>query len=239
MASISSSLVAGASSQVAVARALQSEPAVPTMAFGKAEWGEHFGDIGVEPPLPPNSEEILNSPCPFWPGKKVRETHLLTLIPATVNGSPLTLNSLGELIKAPKAGHKTEYRYHNDYVKKELGDQSTSSHWALMTRDVVPESRNKNNAAQKKLIASYAQKSGQPYVLPKALDAAVSILMEHVSTGKRLYKDSPWTYTRCQESVNEDQWPVAIGGFAAGGLVVIYDGRWDVDDVGVGGFRKF
>ena len=73
---------------------------IPSIAFGKAEWWKYFGYIGVEPPLPINIEEILNEPCSFWPGKKVKETHLLVLIPNTVNGKAFTMNYLGELIRS-------------------------------------------------------------------------------------------------------------------------------------------
>src|SRR3981189_1843179 len=54
------------------------------IAFGKAMWAKYFGDSGIEPPLPSTIPEILNSRCPFWPDKKVRQTHLLVLIPETV-----------------------------------------------------------------------------------------------------------------------------------------------------------
>ncbi|MGZ6330812.1 MAG: SH3 domain-containing protein, partial [Parachlamydiaceae bacterium] len=54
-------------------------PQIPisSIAFGKAKWATYFGDIGEEPPLPNNIQTILSSPCPFWPNKKVEETHLL------------------------------------------------------------------------------------------------------------------------------------------------------------------
>jgi len=60
--------------------------ALPPMAFGAADWKKYFGDVGVEPPLPANIDAILNGPCPIWSGKKVKETHLLMLVPSTVNG---------------------------------------------------------------------------------------------------------------------------------------------------------
>ena len=61
-------------------------------ALGKKEWEKYFGDIGIEPPLPSNIEDILNEPCSFWPDKKIKETHLLVLIPNTVNGKPFTID---------------------------------------------------------------------------------------------------------------------------------------------------
>ena len=213
------------------------QTAVPEMAFGKAKWNQYFGDIGTEPPLPHNIEQILNRACIFYPGKKVRDTHLLVLIPQAVNGKAFCLDSLKELIKSPKTGSKTDYRYYDGSVKNELGAKSTSSHWALMTRDVIPNSRSKTYDDQKTLVASHASRSGIPYELPTALDAATAILMEHVQKGNRLYSDDPYTYTRCQEKVNKTQWPVAIGSFSSGGLDVSSDlgyGR-----IGVGCVQKF
>ena len=208
------------------------------IAFGAKKWNQYFGNVGAEPPLPPNIESILNSPCLFWPGKKVFETHLLILIPATVNGKPFTLNSLQELIQNPKDGHKAQYKCYTDYVRNELGNQSTPSDWVLMTRDVIPNSRSKSYEDQKKLVTTYVQISGQPYELPMTLDVVTCILMEHVQTGIKLYSDSPCTLTRCQEKVANNQCPVAIGGFAAGGLVV--SSQWS-DHVyyGVGISRRF
>jgi hypothetical protein len=78
------------------------KPAKPASAFGAAEWAAYLGEVGAEPPLPAHLASLLSSPCPFWPGKRVEETHLLCLIPATVNGRPLTLMALGELVQAPK-----------------------------------------------------------------------------------------------------------------------------------------
>ena len=91
------------------ARIEQTRLKVPQCAFGKEKWEEYFGDVGVEPALPPNILEILSSPCPFWPGKKVEETHLLVLIPEKVNGKPLTLKTLGELVQHNLKGTSSKY----------------------------------------------------------------------------------------------------------------------------------
>lgn len=73
---------------------------VEALAFGPEKWKKHFGvDVGEVPPIPVNMYQILNSSCPFWPEKKVGETHLLALIPLTVNGQYFTLKSLIELIQ--------------------------------------------------------------------------------------------------------------------------------------------
>ena len=219
--------------------------------FGKSQWGTCFGDIGAEPPLPDNIREILDSPCVFWPDKKVRETHVLVLIPNTINGNPFDLNYLSELINKPKAGYETQYRFYDNYVKKDLGAKSYPSHWVLMTRDLIPGSQNKSYKDIKAHIQSHAQQSKIPYELPTALEAATTILMEHVKTGEKLYSGDdrllyPFlrryngSFTVCQEKVNDNQWPVAIGGFSSGGLGVKHDGYWcDAYDGGVGCVRKF
>ena len=81
--------------------ALWAEAIRREVAFGKEAWAKYFGDVGIEPPLPTDIVKILKAPCPYWPTKKVIETHLLVLIPETINRRPLTLTSLGELIKKP------------------------------------------------------------------------------------------------------------------------------------------
>ena len=113
-----------------------------SIAFGKAEWAKYFGNVGIEPPLPPNIDEILNSPCPIWPEKKIHETHLLTLIPTTVAREPLTLKILEKFMKKPKQGPAAKYKR---FDLGEYQDQpATESHWTLFTRDVIPNSRQKN-----------------------------------------------------------------------------------------------
>jgi hypothetical protein len=218
---------------------------IPPQAFGRQEWSQYFGEVGEEPFLPSDIDEILNGPCPFWPGKAVKDTHLLVLIPSTVAGKPFSLDLLGELVKRPKGrGRSTRYRFYDSDIQAALGTRSSGgSYWILMTRDVLEGSRSRRYAAQKALIAARARESGLPYVLPSALEAATAILSHYVRSGERLYTDAPWTYTRCQELIN-GEYPVIVGGFSLGGLAVNYfyychDGSRDSDTRGVASLRKF
>jgi NLR family CARD domain-containing protein 3 len=216
--------------------------------LGEAEWKHYFGDVGSAPPLPSDMATILDGPCPFWPGKQVKDTHLLVLVPATVAEKPFTLDLLRELIKSPKGGgHKTKYRSYAAAIERELGAQSPrSSYWMLMTRDVLPDSRDKTYDAQKELVAGYASRESVPYELPSVLEAATAILLHHAREGERLFGDDPWTYTRCQEVVvdghNPEEvahgYPTVVGGFSYKGLYVNYDYS-DFDSRGVSGLRKF
>jgi hypothetical protein len=220
--------------------------------FGEAEWGHYFGDVDSAPPLPSDMAAILDGPCPFWrndsnfwlsklffPNQKVRDTHLLVLIPATVGGVPFTLNLLGELIQHPKhGGYRTQYHPYGEQTKAQIGAASPPrSYWVLMTRTVLPDSRSKTYEAQKEMVAAHAGRAGLPYELPHALEAATAILMHHAREGKRLFRKDPLTYTRCQEVVNG--FPVTVGGFSSGGLFVSY--HYDVhhDAHGASCLRKF
>ena len=207
---------------------------IPSIAFGKDEWGKYFGDVGTEPPLPANIENILNEPCPFWPDKKVKETHLLVLIPNTVNGKAFTMNYLGELIRKPKSGHSTRYRFYSKYAKEAVGEKSYPSHWLLMTRDIILGSRDKYINECSDMIANHRKKTGIPYELPNLLEATASILMNYVRTGERLYPYDPLTFTFSQD-VDKENYPLIVGGFALGGLSVRNYGS----HLGVAGCRKF
>ncbi len=209
-------------------------------AFGPKEWFIHFGaHLRNVPRLPSNIAEILNSSCPIWPSKKVHETHLLTLIPDTINNQPFTLKTLGKLIQQPKTGPATQFEY------LDLGEYHdnpvTRSYWVLMSRDVLEGSRNKSYQTQFDQVDSLAQKTDVPYAAPKVLEAATCILMHHISTGQKLYTDSPWMYTRCQEfHTQKKDWKLLVGGFGAGGLAVSDASGWGVSDfVGVSVCRKF
>ena len=205
------------------------------IAFGKEMWATYLGDIGEEPPLPPDIKAILSAPCPFFPGKKVEETHLLVLIPKTVNSKPLTLQTLGELVKKPLKGTSTQYSQHTPGEYKD--PPIVSSHWVLMTRDVIPGSRDKSYAEQQKILKGYIEKQQLPYEVPPILDATTCIFMEFLRSGTRLCGDSPYTYSRCQEKWRKDH-PLAVGDFDSAGLYV-GSSIFDNVNIGVVALRKF
>jgi hypothetical protein len=241
---VPSEAVASTNESASTAREQEVAPTSHALAaalrtFGEAEWKQYFGDVGLAPDLPSNMAAILDGPCPFWPHKKVRDTHLLVLIPATVGGVPLTLNRLGELIKHPShGGHRAEYRYYNERIKAQMGKESPPrSYWLLMTRDVLPGSRNTGYADQKEFVANYARRKSVPYALPSVLEAATAILMHHAREGEHLFGDDPWTCTRCPAVVYGRD-PAIVGGFGSSGLFVRYC-RYSLSSVGVACCRKF
>jgi hypothetical protein len=217
---------------------------VSETAFGAEDWFQYLGAIEGAPPLPEHIVDTLNGGCPFWPEKQVKDTHLLVLIPATVNGEPFSLNLLGSLIQRPQGGgHSTKHRIRDRDVQEQFGTQSpVRSYWVLMTRDVLEGSRGKDYVSQKALVARHANRTGLPYELPGALEAATAILSHYVRSGERLYTDDPMTYTRCQELVAWDggNSPAIVGCFSSGGLTVSHDFLDDYyNGIGVAGLRRF
>jgi hypothetical protein len=207
-------------------------------SFGAEEWRRYFGEVEPAPPLPAHIVDTLNGPCPFWPGKAVKDTHLLVLIPATVAGENFNLNLLGELVQRPSGGGRPiKYRFYGSGVQTAFGAQSPASpYWVLMTRDVLEGSRSKKHADQNALIAARADETGLPYVLPSALEVATVILSHYVRSGERLYTNNPWTGTRCQDMV-DNRYPVFVGGLSLRGLF-IYVYYNDHHYIGVSSLRK-
>ena len=213
------------------------------VVFGSQEWSQYFGEVGTALSLPSDIDEILDGLCPFWPDKAVKDTHLLVLIPATVDGEPFSLDLLERLIQCPKGGG-CETKYHGytfSSVQEQFGTQSPKdSYWVLMTRDVLEGSRGKDYASQKALVAQHAS-TDLSYELPGILEAATAILSHYVRSGERLYSNNPLTYTRCQELVawggSDD--PTFVGGFDSLGLTVGRGSAEVSDYCGVAILRKF
>ncbi len=214
-------LVAGAVALIlgfAVDRKGEVDLPAPAAAFGKEEWIQHIGDPGDVPPLPANIDDILAQPCPFWEGKTVAQTHMLILIPKTVtrivNGETVTalftLRILGDLVQS--SNRVAPESLLSDCVAPQIlhvhGDTPvTKSRWILMTKDVLPRSRNKNYFVQQRLVEAAG------YEIPSCLEAATAILLEYVRSGIRCFANSPNILTRCQE-IFWRRHPSQVGYFA-------------------------
>lgn len=212
----------------------------PKVAFGKKQWAKYFGDIGDEPPLPKDIHKILKSPCPFFSGKTIGETHMLVLIPESVDGKPLNLKNFGELVKTPKDGYATQFHPQaSSLINHEFGYQTTKSHWVLMTKDIIEGSRSKLYSDQQDLVAKFAEQTGIHYEVPNLRDAAICLSIHHVISGEFLFKNSdPATYTICQEEEIVHDAHVKIGNFCNEGLDIAY-AHWylDTQDCGVAAVR--
>lgn len=230
-----------AAAAVSISKTLSANSSLPSIAFGALKWEQYFGLKVAEPALPSDIEKILSGPCPIFPGKKVAETHFLTLVP-----EGMTLEKLEALMLSAQQGNKIGFRDKERTVwEQHKKTPSGKTHWVLLTNDVIPESIPKSWKDQQALAANYRS---QGYELLSCVDVATSLFLEYVQTGKRFYTetgtrfytDTPGTYTRCVEQhvFGSSQWPLFIGGFASGGLYVNYDvGAHEIGGVSLA--RKF
>jgi hypothetical protein len=206
------------------------------IAFSSKSWAQWDADLVKDVDirqemlsLPENIAEELRRSA--FPGKSIRETHVLVRMP-----KGLTINKLGELAKKYFPSNIDGYRYIWPSIVNELRDKpADESIWLLMTKDVLPGSRSKSYGQQKIIIDELAKTTGVPYQVPITLEAATCILAEYSRSENRLFSDSPWTFTRCQENVQGYQ--MLVGGFAPDGLIV--RSNYNYDHIGVAALRKF
>ncbi|EKX53859.1 hypothetical protein GUITHDRAFT_100825 [Guillardia theta CCMP2712] len=236
------------------------EPGAGGMAwakFGKEEWGRYFGLVPDEPALPRRIKALMGASCPIWKGKKVCETHLLVLVPSTLNSRRMCMNLMAEVMQAPKEGNACSIRYYWDKMKAQRGLEGPEAcYWILIAKDILPRSTNKlyqdqqalARALQVELVqpediklvqgASYLQNS--PYKMPTALEMVITMVLWYASTGERLLKETSeeeggkqsWTNTRCRDELLHGC-PIVVGSFRESGMCV-YDYHSCGTDVGGG-----
>jgi hypothetical protein len=209
------------------------------IAFSSKNWADWNADLVKDVDmeqemlsLPKNIAEELRRSA--FPGKSIRETHVLVRMP-----KGLTIKKLGELAKKYFPSNTDGYRYGRPAIVDKLEDKpADESIWLLMTKDVLPGSRSKSYGQQKTIIDELAKTTRVPYQVPTVLEAATCILAEYSRSKNRLFSgsNSPWTYTRCQKSVQGYQ--MIVGGFARAGLYVD-NFNYEYDRVGVAALRKF
>lgn len=205
---------------------------VEQYAIGPKKW-KNIANIGEAGPIPQGMIKILKQPCPFFKGKQVGQTHMLVWIPSSLNGNPLTLNSLGQFVKAksfPANDNGYEYAYLS--IKDQIGDKIIENPgWVLITKNVLPESKEKSYNYQKEMVEKYTG-----YDVPKALEMTFCIFAKYYSSNTRLFSVDPFENTRCQDEVDGNH--VVIGGFTSSGLSVERDNIFCDEDYGIAAIRK-
>ena len=194
--------------------------------LGPAQWKEAFGvDVGAVPPIPTSiTKELLISPCPIEPGKKIKETHILVLIPKTVNGEPYSALKLNELCSTKKgSGDKLIYDGKNWATawkeKPYASSLQTASEWVLIPNSdpdsakVISDKhfRSKDIAAQDDVLRNHYKE----YREVKTLEVMTMALLYDLTHKERLLPD----YLRCEEA-DASGGRVCVGYFFAYGLVV-------------------
>lgn len=170
--------------------------------FGEEEWNSLCGRVAPAPPLPLEFPVIWNGPCPIYPGKKVCETHRLVYLPAKVDDKPLTIRSFGEYAKRyyPKTSERGGYFF--PIAGASVTDKPIDkAGWVLMTKSVLPGSRNRTYEQQEKMVSSLVSKEQPVYEIPETIEAVVCILTHYFTSRKTKGIFKEHNYTRCRDVI--------------------------------------
>ena len=201
--------------------------------LGAEAWKSQGIDAGMEPALPATiTEELLNSDCPLHPGEKIKDTHLLVLVPKTVNGEQYTALKLDELCATRKGSGDTliDDGWKSWKEQPWASQQQVQSEWVLIPKsDPDPEKvsadkyfRSKDIAAQQNVHETYYPE----YREVKTVELMTAVLLHDLVNGDPRMLDG-WNYLRCVEP-NASGGRVFVGHFNADGLRV-FDDRVDND----------
>ena len=194
--------------------------------LGAAQWKEAFGvKVGAVPPIPNSiTKALLNSDCPIEPGKKIKETHILVLIPKSVDGEPYSALKLYELCSKSKgSGNKLIYDGYSSWKGQSWAStEQAASEWVLIPKgDPDPAKvatdkhfRGKNIAAQDVVLRDHYKE----YREVKTLEVMTMALLSYLTHKERLLPD----WLRCEEP-NASGGRVCVGFFFAIGLEVHVD----------------
>ena len=196
--------------------------------LGPEAWKAQGIDVGKAPPLPSSiTKALLDSECPLHPGQKIKDTHILMLVPKTVNGEPYTALELDKLC-ATRKGSGRALIDPSWYEWKGMSWASVpqpQSEWVLIPRrDPYPSKvpaekhfRSKDTAAQEDVHGKHYSK----YREVKALEVMTMALLNDLVNGEPRILDGA-NFLRCVEK-NGNGGRVCVGRFLEYGLKVCGD----------------
>jgi hypothetical protein len=205
--------------------------------LGPEEWRSQGIDVGEAPPIPTSiTKKLLESECPLHPGEKIKDTHLLVLVPKTVNGEPYTPLKLDELCGTRKgSGDKLIYDGADWATRwKSQGWASapqSRSEWVLLPKsDPNPSKVASERHFRTKRIAQQdeVQKRYPDYREVKTVELMTAVLLNDLVNGEPRMLGG-WNYLRCEEP-NASGGRVCVGDFNAYGLWVGDDSVDSGDD---------
>jgi len=207
--------------------------------LGPEEWKRGFGvDVGGVPPIPSSiTKALLESDCPLHPGEKIKDTHLLVLIPKTVNGEAYTALKLDELCATRKGSGEMliDDRFDSWKAHRWASTPQTQSEWVLIPKsDPVRGEVSEDKHFRYKTIAQQAEVHREhygDYREAKTLEVMTAALLNDMVNGEPRMLDG-FNYLRCEEP-NASGGRVCVGFFRADGLRVL-DGFDVVDNVFIG-----
>lgn len=211
---------------------------VSEQPIGREAWEQSIGQIAEAPPLPEGIGDILTAPCPFWAPKQVWQTHRLVLLPKSVSEKSYSPELMNSLVKKPIKGCPTQVVYvHSSIADTHWKASSKEAYWALVTKDVLPGTRNKNLNEQQAIILLNGKGN---YRLPKLAEVVTTAFLQRVREGECLFSSGKTreetTYTVCAEKAEGQS--VIVGRYDKAGLRVLNDTPPQVD-IGAAAVRRF
>jgi len=196
--------------------------------LGPDEWESQGIAVGAVPPIPASiTKALLNSDCPLHPGEKIKDTHILMLVPQTVNGERYTALKLDELC-AKREGSGGTLIYDGAIAWKGIAwakaPQATSEWVLIPKRDPDPTKVSADKHFHKKNIAKQQKVHTDHYPEyreVKTLELMTAALLYDLVHKERLLPN----HLRCEEPTASGG-RVCVGYFLAVGLRVS-DGRDD------------
>ena len=177
------------------------------IVFDRTLWNFYFGDVGIAPTLPSDLLEILQSPCPFFSGKSVEETHKLILVPKTINGKTTTLNTLTQISTTSQYANLYRFNSNIDNKTKNLFGEHfiRESYWLLITPKNIPGSTSLSYEEQKDLVTKCPS-----YSMPSAIEMSILTLVESIQSAPNQDSASTATFTRCQDFIHSKNTTEAV-----------------------------
>ena len=196
--------------------------------LGAEAWRSQGIEVGEVPRLPASiTKELLESECPLHPGEKIKDTHLLVLVPKTVNGEPYSPLKLDELCATRKGSGDTLIydgaTWSTAWKGKDwAGTPQAQSEWVLIPKsDPDPKKVPKGKHFRSKSIAAQQDVHDEhygEYREVKTVELMTAVLLHDLENKERLL---PY-YLRCEEP-NAFGGRVCVGVFFAFGLGVSDD----------------
>lgn len=199
---------------------LKEAPSLPIMTFGKAKWKEYFSMDVVEPPLPENIEILINLKCPILPTHKVKDTHILVLVP-----EGLDLNILEKIIKKPNKGFPFNFdaktrKYFDkfNFYKKLFAESVPNSHWVLMSQALLIMTD------KERVEEQFQSLKKRGYEIPHILDGATALSVYRVEQNKDLFSKTENAKSICALSYVEGyDMKSCLFGSSSSGLLLTRD----------------
>lgn len=198
------------------ARAIFLKPFVlPIDAFGDLKACEKIL------PIPKNLIEVLEG----VDGNLFTAVLVASWFLATIDGKikifPATYEEI-QRVTEHKKNEQSIVRYIFEPIKKEeKRPRFQKIYWMLISKDVFSETRFLSYEDQVQFVQNWTQKNSlrKGFSIPiSAREVFYAFLYRYCEDGVKLYANRPWTYTRCQETIQKKR--ILIGSFNSDGMMI-------------------